>query len=414
MTEVESSGNFARLRAFHRDPLGFFQNLERRYGSAVSFRMGPWRFFLLTDPSRVGQVLAHHRPFFHKGPGLDPKNPLIGRGLLTSEDENWVTQRRHLAPVFSGANVRHMTPTLHAIIHRELDRWTIDEPFDLEERLLHLSLTLVVRTLFSDDTADQKDIEAAGQAVKWLMAHFYHRSRSVWRFPYHVPGFNRRYHLKERILHRFINNLKPRPRPFETVWPHLSDDSGKRLEEAATLVIAGYETTGHAMAWALHQLAQYPEVEEAVRTEGEDENNRSWTEAVLKESLRLFPPVWLLSRRAVQRGSFENLEIPDESLVLICPWLMHRNPEFFPNPDTFDPERWLNPPTLPPYAFIPFGAGPRRCIGEHLALKEAGLVVSEILKRFQIEPRDAHPAVFPGLTLASQDGLWVTVRPRSQ
>lgn len=413
MIEVESSGNIARLRAFHRDPLGFFQNLERRYGPEVTFRMGPWRFFLLTDPFGVGQVLAHHRPFFHKGPGLDPKNPLIGRGLLTSEDEHWVAQRRNLAPVFSGANIRTMTPTLQAVVHRELDGWAIDEPFDLERRLLRLSLTLAIRTLFADDDANGEAMDAAGQAVEWLMAHFYRRSRSIWRFPYHVPGFNRRYHLKERILHRFINHLEPRPRPFETVWPHLSADPGERLQEAATLVIAGYETTGHAMAWALHQLAQHPKVEEAVRTEGENEKDRVWTEAVLKESLRLFPPVWLLSRRAVQAVSFSDLEIPADSLVLICPWLMHRNPEFFPNPDAFDPERWLNPPSLPPYAFIPFGAGPRRCIGEHLAFQEASLVVSEVVKRFQIQPRNAHPAVFPGLTFAAQDGLWVTVRPRS-
>ncbi|NMP22337.1 cytochrome P450 [Sulfobacillus harzensis] len=414
VVEVEKSGSLARLRAFHRDPLGFFVALQQRYGPRVRFRMGPWDFFLLTDPSSVGAVLSHHQSFFHKGPGLDPNNPLIGRGLLTSEGDAWVSKRRRLAPVFTRRNIERMQPTLASIVNQELDRWESGQWFDLEARLLRLSLTFAVRTLFADDSTGHKAIEEAGQAVQWLMAHFYRRSRSIWRFPYHIPGSNRRYHARERKLHSFIRNLEPHPRPFESVWPGLTENDPERLEEIATLVVAGFETTGHAMAWAIHQLAQDEAAEERVLEEGHQGAHRLWTEAVLKESLRLYPPVWLLSRRAIQDAPVvDDMPLPEGSFILLSPWIMHRNPDTFPDPDRFDPRRWLaGSDTLPPYAYIPFGAGPRRCIGEHLAQTEATLVIGEIVQRFRVRIQDPHPAIFPGLTLASQNGLMVMVEKR--
>lgn len=406
-------GNFTRLAAFHRDPLSFFQALTRTWGPDVRFRMGPWTFFLINSPERAGWILSHHRPYFHKGPGLDPKNPLIGGGLLTSEDETWIHQRRSLAPVFRRDNVSRMQSELMDVIQDDLAEWPLDIPFDLEPRLLRLSLTMAVRTLFADKSSTTTALKEVGHQVEWLMAHFYHRSRSVWRFPYQIPPFNRRYHAHATRLHQFTESLKPIARPFETVWPHLSSDPNALLQEAATLIIAGYETTGHAMAWALDLLASHPDVHQHVYQESlTDDVDKPWTRAVLNESLRLFPPVWLLSRRATQDIPNEDLLIPNGSIVLISPWLMHRNPDVFPHPDDFRPERWINAAPIPPYHYIPFGAGPRGCIGEHLALEEAVLAISTIVRHLQLTTQAGPREVFPGLTLAAKEPLWVTAKRR--
>lgn len=409
-----TGGSLARLRAFHRDPLRFFQDLQAHYGPQVRFRMGPWTFFLLNDAESVGAVLSHHRPFFHKGPGLDAQNPLVGGGLLTSEEEAWVAQRRALAPVFRPDNVRGMIPHLQSTIDADLASWPIGQPFDVEERMLRLSLTMAVRTLFADDGPGADPIGEAGHHVEWLMEHFYRRSRSVWRFPYHIPGFNRRYHAHAARLTRFVTGLNPAERSYETVPSHLAEAAPLRLQQATTLIIAGYETTGHALAWAFHLLARHPQIEEAVLRESRSTSeHRPWTEAVIQESLRLYPPVWLLSRRTQQPLSLGDDQLPESSIVLISPWLLHRRPDLFEDPEAFRPERWFTPAAVPsPYAFIPFGAGARRCIGELLARQEALQVITRVVARYRLTTT-SDPGIFPGLTLRARGPLWVTAHQRS-
>ncbi|MCL5115601.1 MAG: cytochrome P450 [Firmicutes bacterium] len=409
-------GGLARLRFFHRDPLGLFQSLIRDFGPRVQFRMGPWTFFLLNESESVGQVLAHHRPHFHKGPGLEPSNPLIGQGLLTSDEDDWIEQRRALAPVFRPQNISSMRPWLEEAVDQSLQNWEDGEPFDLESRMLRLSLTLALHTLFADPSHDDW-IPEIGSDVTWLMDHFYRRSRSVWRFPYNVPGFNRRYHAHAQRLRRVVDRLTPTTPPFDTVWPHVSKERERRYHQTLTLIVAGFETTGHAMAWAIDLMARHPAVESKVLQEsGQDvfptPETHPWTHAVLLESLRLYPPVWLLSRRAVHDVTLGDLRLPERSITLISPWLMHRNADVYPEASHFRPERWLGWKPESPYDFIPFGAGPRRCIGEHLALTEALMAVSRIVNRYRLIPTGPRD-IFPGLTLGASAPMWVTATPRA-
>jgi cytochrome P450 len=262
----DSNGNpIAHLHAFHRDPLNFFQSLIRAHGNRVRFRMGLWTFYLLNDPQSVHFVLSHHTRRFRKGPGLEDSNPLIGQGLLTQEGEDWVQQRRRLASVFRRENVEDMVPWLDQVIDEFQSTLVPDQPIDLESTMLQLSLLMVLRTVFGDSQASTPHIAAIGENVQWLMAHFYHRSRSIWRFPYGLPGFNRRYHAHAQKLRQAIHQLVPQPRPFTTVWPNLATPPALRDQEMLTLVIAGYETTGHAMAWALDLLSRHPHVAEATK-----------------------------------------------------------------------------------------------------------------------------------------------------
>lgn len=397
--------SLARLSAFHRDPLRLFRTLTEEWGPRVRFRMGPWYFVLLAEPEAAGWVLSHHAQGFVKGPGLDNKNPLIGRGLLPEEGPRWANQRRRMAPIFKPANVTMMRPWLDETVTAWCQRQVSGETLDLQASMLELSLAMALQTLFADDNPSVEFLEDIGRHVTWIMEHFYRRTRSVWRFPYHIPGFNRRYHSHARRLASAVRSLKPRPRPFRVVWDALAPEPDSRLDEMLTLIIAGFETTGHAVSWALDELGRHPLWQEQVYQESLQE---SWpspathpsTEAVLKESLRLYPPVWLLSRKPTEALTHQDLALKPDDFVLISPWLLHRQPAIFAAADEFRPERWLENPPQPPYAFIPFGGGPRRCIGEHLAMAEGMLAISRIIQQFHVESHGARE-LYPGLTLSS-------------
>lgn len=404
------------LQSFHRDPLGTFIGLVHTHGNCVRFRMGPWVFFLLNDPESIRDVLSRHAQHFTKGPGLDSSNPLIGRGLLTQEGEDWAAQRRRYAPIFKSRHVDLM----HPWIGDEVDRF-LDHPptgtLDAEKLMLQLSLACAMTSIFGIDAPVPEQIAAMGQDVQWLMAHFYHRSRSIWRFPYHLPGFNRRYHAHARSLTAHIERLGPADRPYPTVWPVASADPTEKLHELATLVIAGYETTGHALAWTLQLLAQHPATQDALYEEScqslapsRDTHPLTW--GVLQEAMRLYPPVWLLSRRAAAPGSVDSFSWERGQIVLISPWILHHTEAWHPNPDAFWPDRFRDHPPAP-FTYIPFGAGPRRCIGEHLAMTEALTALPRLLRRLRVTPAPGRTArVFPGLTLGADGPLWLTFTPR--
>ncbi|MCY0880188.1 MAG: cytochrome P450 [Firmicutes bacterium] len=399
--------------------MALFQALVHDYGNRVRFPMGLWTFYLLNDPESAGFVLSHHAHGFRKGPGLTNDNPLIGRGLLTVEGAEWADARRRLSPVFRPRNVMAMRPGLEEALRRMLDLWAQDPPEDIEAAMMDLSLFLVLHNVFGASDLSLAAIRRLTEDVDWLMRFFYHRSRTIWRFPYAFP-FNRRYHRHAHRLIATVRAMTTESRPYVTVHGHLAADSLTRQHELLTLTIAGYETTGHAMAWALFLTATHPAVEAALLREARQQvfptpQTHPWTYAVILESLRLYPPVWLLSRTPTRTVPFDEGTFRPGDILLISPWLMHRNAHVFPEPDAFRPERWLGSGPPPPYAFLPFGGGPRRCIGEDLALTEAVLVVSRVLAQFHLTAlTPPNPPVFGGLTLRSRDGLRMRLQPRTE
>lgn len=377
--------------------------------------MGPWTFFLLNDPDSVRFVLTHHRQYFKKGPGLDRSNPLIGAGLFTQEGEEWVDQRRRLAPVFKPSNVESMRPWMEQAIDRFFHRIPQSQPFDLEESMLTLSLDVGLNTIFADDRHDPAQITEIGDDVRWIMAHFYHRSRSIWRFPYRFPAFNRRYHAHAKRLLRGAHRIMPSPRPFDTAWPNFSPTPALADQEMLTLVVAGYETTGHALAWTLDLLARHSEIadlvyRESLQSEHPMPQTHPWTHQVLLESLRLYPSAWLLSRYPTTSSSFDNLHFEPGNIILISPWLLHHTEDWFENAEQFSPERFHQTPRA--YTYIPFGGGARRCIGESFAMNEAMLALSRITRQYRLIPQGSRE-VFPGLTLRCREPMWVTAERRA-
>lgn len=417
MISAQHQTSWSLLRAFQRDPLALFVTLTQSYGTRVRFRMGPWTFYLLTDPDSVGEVLSHHGKGFLKGPGMDASNPLTGAGLLTQEGSPWIDQRRRMAGVFRQSNIALMIPELDAALsHLIAGPLRSGGQWDLEPLMLRLSLTMVMHTIFAEEIPDPSTLKSVGDDVEWLMRHFYHRSRSIWRFPYHLKPFNHGYHVREARLHRVIDRVNPCDRPYDTVWPHLAPHP-QHYPEVLTLVIAGYETTGHAIAWALDLMSRHPDWEQAVYQESLNEasphpSTHPITQAVLLEALRLYPPVWLLSRKPTETMELGRDHLEPGQIILISPWMTHRLADSFANPESFDPSRWLSAPPTHPYAYIPFGAGPRRCIGEHLALQEALLAISRLTRAFTFHPYGPRD-VFPGMTLGARYPLWSDISPRA-
>ncbi len=407
--------SLSRLFAFHRDPLAFFQTMEHHNGHRARFRMGLWNFWLLNDPASIRFVLTHHRQYFIKGPGIGPSNPLIGQGLLTQDNEVWAEQRRRFAPIFKPGNVQDMTPRIEDVISHFVANVPQGQPFDLQQAMLELSLSIVLATVFGQPQVNSSVVQSMGQEVQWLMAHFYHRSRSVFRFPYQVPGFNRRFHQHKRQLLDILRLITPQePTTFMNVWPTISTDSEKALHELITLVVAGYETTGHALAWALNLLGQHPNVarcvyEESLKSDVPSPVTHPWTDRVIKETLRLYPSAWLLSRSSLKAVDFEDIAFRSDDIVLISPWLLHHSETWFDEADQFRPERWLTDPK--PYTYIPFGAGQRGCIGEPLALLESRMALAHIIRAYRFIPQGPR-RLFPGLTLQSLDPMWVSAYPR--
>jgi cytochrome P450 len=406
-----SGQGLKHMRAFHRRPLAFFRALTQQYGPLVQFNIGTWRFVLAASEDAVKAILTRHGTDFEKGPGLKSDNPLIGSGLLTLDGPAWVSERRRLAPVFVANNVEAMRADMAGWAQNWVAELPSQQLFDVHQSLLQGVLDLVIRTLFAESRP--QDLARLHNDIQWIMAHFYHRLRSPWRFGYHWPWpFNRRYHLRAERLKTTVSNWQPVAKPYRRLADVLAINQPADLPEALTLLIAGHETTANALAWTLFLLSRHPAWDDAVYAESQRGDEPTLTRALIQESLRLFPPVWLISRAARHATQVSGYEVPAGRFFLLSPWLSHRNPEVFAQPDQFQPTRWTDP-TRPvsPYAYFPFGAGPRACIGQRLAWFEMTLVIQALVRRYRVAP-GPDPVPFAGMTLTPQHGLWITLIPR--
>lgn len=415
-------GGFPLIRRFHQDPLRLLTELARDYGPLVRFRLGPWRFLLATGPDEVADVLKNHYRWYRKGPGLDSSNPLIGRGLLLSEGEDWARQRRMIAPAFKTHALGHYADLIVADAMTWIRNHGAGDTVNVYQEMLTLTLTYTVHTLFAQEGAVD-NLASLSQDVEWMMAHFFRRSRSIWRFPYRWPlPFNRRYHVRARKLRAVIGRFMPPAPSVPSIWSALSPSEPGFDHHALTYLIAGHETTGNALTWAFYLLGRHPDIARRVGQEGTalglpfaaSAPSLPYTTWVFLETLRLYPPVWLISRTAVEPARIGSAIVPPGTHVLVCPWIMHRNPAVFSSPNAFYPERWEHADSFPKYSYIPFGLGPRHCIGERLAILEGTLTLALIAaqRTWAISPSSTVDP-FPGLTLRPRNPFWVTLARRT-
>lgn len=423
------------------NPLEFFTETARTYGGMAYFRIGPQRIYLLSEPRLIGELLATRADSFRKGHTLEGARRLLGDGLLTSEGEWHRRQRRLAQPAFAARRMDGYARTTVDVARRHAGAWPVGPVVDVYERMLHLTLVIAGHTFFGCDL--ERDKTALGRAILDIlkMADILSLPQPVVRLIERLPlPFVRRYHRGRRRLDELIHELirSRRRRPAENQADDLftrilreADAAGgvserQLRDEAVTLLLAGHETTALALTWALHALAQNPDAEarfhgELDRVLGEsppapaDLPRLEFTRRVLAETMRLFPPSWAMERRAVRECTVGDYVIPAGSLAIASQWVTHRSPRWWDRPEMFDPDRWLPEAAAnrPKYAYFPFGAGRRQCIGEGFAWMQGTLVLATVGQRLRLRSAAGHRVVCnPGLLLRPKYGLQMVAERR--
>jgi cytochrome P450 len=418
-----------------KDPLRFLSDLASRYGELSSHRTGGERVYVLCDADLARRVLKDDYGSYTKAGTPDDRmlSPLLGDGLLTSNGETWARQRRQCAPSFRRAAVEEFGSLMTQAAADLAERWgraaDLGQPVRADHDLTSLTLRIVVAALLGSDQADLG--QGFGRAVDAINRFIGHYDGGA---PMTGDMAARRdaYVAAQRFL-RNVTGLLIAARRMTGVShgdllaammndTKLSD--GELYDQVLTMVMAGHETTAKSLTWTLHVLAGQPSVAAAVRAElasvlggrlpaAADLPLLGLTRRVIDEVVRLYPPVWLISRRAVRDTSLGEYIVPAGALVCISPWTMHRNPAYWPDPTRFDPDRFL--PSVvagrPSHAYLPFGGGPRVCIGRAFALTEAALVLATILPRLDLAHVPGAMVVPEALvTLRPRDGLVMSVR----
>ena len=432
-----------------RDPIQFFTTLARTYGDVAYVEMGGERIYVLNDPADVRDVLVTHQRFFHKGRGLERSKRLLGKGLLTSEDDLHRRQRRLIQPAFHRDRIAAYADVMTMYADRVRNSWADGQTVDAAQEMNRLTLGIVGKTLFDADVEAQA--REVGQALTAVMESFWTLMLPFANLLEHlpVPALRRSRAARaelDAIIFRMIAERRQRPGDRGDLLSMLllARDEGEGeaaglpgppgtgmsdaqvRDEAMTIFLAGHETTANALAWLWHLLGQSPEVERRLHDEVDrvlggrlptlaDVPSLSFVEQVVTEAMRLYPPAWIIGRRAVQDYRFREYVAPAGALVIMSPYVMHRDARWFPDPERFDPDRWTPEfkAALPPFAYLPFGGGARRCIGESFAWMELVLVASTIAQQWRLTPVPGHPVVpQPVVTLRLKHGLQVVLSRR--
>ncbi len=425
-----------------RDPLAFLTRIAREYGDVARFRLGPGELHLLSRPDDIRDLLVTNAAAFHKGRGLERAKRLLGEGLLTSEDPVHLRQRRMIQPAFHHERIASYGAVMVEHAERLAGRWRDGETRDVSLEMTRLTMAIVGRTLFDADVESEADeigealTTAVGLFGRTLTMPFF---EILDRLP--LPGNRRFERAKARIdatIARLIAERRRGPGGRSDLLSLLVGASdperdGARMtdaqvrDEAVTLFLAGHETTSNALAWTWYLLSQNPAVESRLHAElaavlgdrppdAGDLPKLAYTEMVLAESMRLYPPAWIIGRRALSEYSVAGYTIPTRSIVVASQWVTHRDPRWFPEPERFDPERFRPEAkaSRPKFSYFPFGGGPRVCIGEGFAWMEGVLLLATLARRWRLRLAPGQEIVpAPSITLRPRNGLRMRLEPRS-
>lgn len=439
------TGSFKLLAMsdFRRDPLAFFQTLAAEYGDIAQFQMGPQRINLISSPEEIRRVLVTENASFMKGRFLQiAKREFLGDGLLTSEGELHQKQRRLIQPLFHRQMIHQYGHVMVDYGTRLRTRWQPGQNVNMAEEMMRLTLAIVGKTLFDADV--ESDAPAIGEALTVLLEMFDEITNPMMALPLlrKIPTRRRRRFQKARalidsVILQVINDYRhghSDRRHLLSVMMDARDTDGdgsgmsdqQIRDEALTLFLAGHETTANALSWTWYLLSQHPRVEHQFHQEldsvlqgrlpsAEDLPLLPYTRLILTESMRLYPPAWIVGRMALHDYPIQNYVIHKGEVVVACQYIVHHDPRWYDNPYEFRPERWLENKRsdLPKFAYFPFGGGPRVCVGEAFAWMEGILLLATLGQQWQMrmisdEPVKLHPVV----TLRPRNGLAMRLEPR--
>jgi cytochrome P450 len=430
-----------------KNPLETLTSAARQYGGVV--RLGAYRWglqvVLISHPASLKHVLQEHYQTYKRGFNAASAGLLIGRGLPMNDGESWLQQRRRMQPVFQAKPAAEFAPTMITKTTAMLDSWqapaSSGDVLNIMSEISRLARDIIIKTMFGlDMIIDQVESLQIEQALS-VAVEYINQLLVTPPLPLWVPtprnlAFRQAIQTFDRPVYRIIEQ---RRRTASTANDLLSillracdaetgcGMSDRQLrDEVMTIFLAGHESSATTLSWACYLLSQHPDAEQRLHAEvdqvlgghaptADDLPRLVYTRMVLCEALRLYPPGWLFSRSPLADDQIDGYSIPRGTLVLYSPYVTHRLPELWNNPDAFVPERFAPErlAALLRHTYIPFGAGPRQCIGNHFALMEAQLILAMIAQRYRLRlAPGAHVEVQPALTLRPRYGLHMTLQRR--
>ena len=422
------------------DILGFYTRCAREYGDVVTVRFGGWPTLLLSHPEHFEEVLVKKHQSFGKNRFFWRQvTAIFGHGLLTSEGEFWRQQRRLSAPAFSGRRLDSYGEVMVRLTQQMLDGWVAGQPRDLHADMMGLTLRIAAKTLF--DSEVEQDVAAVDHAINTLAAEITSRFSRPFVIPDAVPlpghiRYRRALRQVETVVSRIVAERRANPGDrgdFLSMLLSARDEHGQPMsdrqirDEAVTLLLAGHETTALTLSWTFYLLGQHLEIDRPVGAEVQevlggraatvaDLPQLRFTEQVVTEAMRLYPPAWTIGREAIEDCTIGGYPVAKGTTIYMSPWVVHRDERFFEDPLQFRPERWSGDLAhrLPRFAYMPFGGGPRICIGNRFAMMEAVLLLATIMQRFRLEWVDERPIEpMPSITLRPTGGVWVRPQART-
>ena len=416
-------------------PLQNLRHVAKTYGDIISWTVLGSRTYLLAHPKDIESVLVTHHRKFTKGRGTLANPEVFGNGLLTSEGEFWLRQRRLSQPAFHHSRIRAYAETMARKADAAMSSWSNGQVIDIHASMMSTTLAIAAATLFG------VDVGPVTAAISEALRAIGHQNSGLrfWQQVFKIPTPSRwRYLRAARRLDEIVYGIiRERQRGSDSgdllsALLRARDEDGSVMttrqlrDEMMTMLLAGHDTTALALTWTWVLLAQHPEIERRLHDEldsvlagrlpdANDVGKLVYTNQVIRESMRLYPPAWLITRRAAESVEVGGYQIPAGANVLVSPWLTHHDERFYEHPDAFHPERWstARAKNMPKFAYFPFGGGPRMCIGSGFALTEAVILLAAIGQRFRlalVPNREINP--LPSITLRPKSAVKVELMAR--
>ena len=427
------------LGALRRDPISFLLHCRAAHGDIVQLKLFTTTSFLLSHPDYVQHILQKKQPVYDKD--LEPLRrlgPILGEGMVTADGAVWKHQREVAKPAFHNREVQSFGPVITDVIADTTRHWrdaaAEGQVLDMHHEMMHVTLRIAGRALFGVDLGTEA--EASSDLLNLTMAAGLKRMNALIAAPMFLPTPNNRVlKASRRSLEQMIDKIIHQAGDLERglLLDRLLKDHGAQAkagrsaqfyDEAITILLAGHETTANALAFALHLLGRHPEIMAKLREETrsvlggrpatfDDIPSLPYTRMVLDEAMRLYPPAWIIDRNCTEDDEIGGCGIEKNSLILMAPYVIHRHPAFWTDSERFDPERFARDKSQdrPRHAYLPFGLGPRVCIGTSFALTEAVMVLASLIDQFEVEPVAGHVVKLdPNVTLRPKNGLPMEVR----
>lgn len=400
------------LRDLVRDPLNYFLAISQQYGDIVCYRPGPDTAYLLNHPAHIRHVLVeNHRNYSKDTYSNQAFRQIVGDGLITLEGEAWLRRRRLMQQAFHHSRLETLDGMIVQAAQEMLEKWqqyySIQQSLDIAREMAALTMTITARALFGVDLGDEvKDI---GEVINGV-AEIVEKPKN----PMVQQARQQFAAVIERIIQERRRNFRDQGDLLSSLMTARDEENGAKMDdeqlgsEVFGLLLAGYETTANALTWTYYLLSQNPSAAARLRQEVQSTLSAqpptsamipklSYLRMVLDESLRLFPPAWIIGRRAIGEDEIGGYYVPAGTVMAICIYALHRHPGFWDDPDRFEPERFApeRSAARSKYAYIPFSIGPRQCIGNSFGLLEASLILACIAQRFDLR-------LLPGIEVRPQ------------